>query len=490
MMPRRSGSTGHEAFDQRVGLALQRLELDDAPSRLERLRRLVDAVAAQPSGDHLWLLFVSLSGAFPESADVVALRRVIELAADSDARVEAALALVHDAAIERGSWDRPMRLVHEGTIVEVDFCAKHEHNSGIQRVVRETVMRWAQVAEVDLAAWVVHGSALRGLYDHERDRVLKWGSSDRVRGEIVSPHTADLLVPVGGRIIVTEVPSVAACGWLAAIAEHTSTEVHLIGYDTIPLGSADQLPALESERFSRYLELVKHATSVVTISEAAAEEFRGFVDAVRVQEIPGPRVEAVVLPGEFPGTSHRDEPVRESALVLCVGSHEGRKNQRALIFAAERLTREGVPISLQLVGRGSASFIRDFDADAEAARARGVDVQVRRNVGDAELAELYGSARVVAFPSLQEGFGLPIVEALAHGTPVVTSSYGSMAEVAQDGGCLLVDPRDDEAIVEALRTALTDEARYEQLRTEARSRPHRSWNDYAEQTWRAFGGDR
>lgn len=488
MMPRRSGSIGHEAFDQRIGLALRQLGVDDAPSRLARLRGLVDAVAAQPTGDHLWLLYVSLSGAFPESDEVIALRRAIELAVDSDARVEATLALVHDVAIERGSWDRPMRLIQQGTLVEVDFCAKHEHNSGIQRVVRETVMRWEASHEIDLVAWVVHGSALRGLYDHERDRVLKWGSSDRERGEIASPHTADLVVPVGGRIIVTEVPSVASCRWLAAIAEHTSTEVHLIGYDTIPLGSADHLPALESERFARYLELVKYATSVVTISEAAGEEFHGFVDAVRVQEVSGPRVEAVVLPGEFPGTSHRDNPVRQSGLVLCVGSHEGRKNQRALVFAAERLTREGIPISLHLVGRGSASFIGAFDADVAAARSRGVDVRVRRDVGDAELAELYSTARVVAFPSLQEGFGLPIVEALAHGTPVLTSSYGSMAEVASAGGCVVVDPRDDEAIVAALRSVLTDEQTYERLRAEARARPHRSWNDYAEQTWHAFGG--
>ena len=60
MMPRRSGSNGHEAFDQRIGLALRRLGVDDAPSRLARLRGLVDAVAAQPTGDNLWLLFVSL----------------------------------------------------------------------------------------------------------------------------------------------------------------------------------------------------------------------------------------------------------------------------------------------------------------------------------------------------------------------------------------------------------------------------------------------
>ena len=139
------------------------------------------------------------------------------------------------------------------------------------------------------------------------------------------------------------------------------------------------------------------------------------------------------------------------------------------------MTREGIPISLHLVGRGSASFIGAFDADVAAARSRGVDVRVRRDVGDAELAELYSTARVVAFP---------------HGTPVLTSSYGSMAEVASAGGCVVVDPRDDEAIVAALRSMLTDEQAYERLRAEARARPHRSWNDYAEQTWDAFGGAR
>ena len=89
----------------------------------------------------------------------------------------------------------------------------------------------------------------------------------------------------------------------------------------------------------------------------------------------------------------------------------------------------------------------------------------------------------MVFPSLNEGFGLPVAEALASGTPVVTSGYGSMAEIAADGGALLVDPRDDRSIAAAMRTVLTQPAERARLAAEARRRPARTWDDYAAGVW-------
>ena len=77
--------------------------------------------------------------------------------------------------------------------------------------------------------------------------------------------------------------------------------------------------------------------------------------------------------------------------------------------------------------------------------------EARGLVGDDDLWNAYERAAFMIFPSLHEGYGLPIAEALAHGTPVITSDFGSTAEIARDGGCLLVDPRDDEQIVDAMR---------------------------------------
>lgn len=88
--------------------------------------------------------------------------------------------------------------------------------------------------------------------------------------------------------------------------------------------------------------------------------------------------------------------------------------------------------------------------------------------------------------SLHEGYGIPVVEALAKGVPVLTSDYGSLAEVAAAGGCLTVDPRDPEAIAAGMRTLLTDDALVDRLRREAAARPARSWEQYATEVWDAL----
>ncbi len=82
-----------------------------------------------------------------------------------------------------------------------------------------------------------------------------------------------------------------------------------------------------------------------------------------------------------------------------------------------------------------------------------------------------------------------MAESLALGTPVITSEYGSMAEIAAGGGALTVDPRDDHAIADAMRDLLTDDALLAQLESQARARPSRTWDDYARETWSVLVGD-
>jgi glycosyltransferase involved in cell wall biosynthesis len=90
------------------------------------------------------------------------------------------------------------------------------------------------------------------------------------------------------------------------------------------------------------------------------------------------------------------------------------------------------------------------------------------------------------FPSLHEGFGLPVAESLASGTPVITSNFGSMAENAAGGGAILIDPRDDCQLAQAIRDLLTNQAKRDRLADEAARVPVRTWEDYASDTWEFF----
>ena len=115
-------------------------------------------------------------------------------------------------------------------------------------------------------------------------------------------------------------------------------------------------------------------------------------------------------------------------------------------------------------------------------------METASRVPDRLLWAAYRLARLTVFPSLNEGFGLPVAESLAAGTPVVTSDYGSMREIAEHGGALLVDPRDDQRIAAALGLLLNDDGVLAELREQARTRPRRTWVDYASEVWEYLTG--
>jgi glycosyltransferase involved in cell wall biosynthesis len=173
-------------------------------------------------------------------------------------------------------------------------------------------------------------------------------------------------------------------------------------------------------------------------------------------------------------------------MVLVVGSHEPRKNHLAVLHAAERLWREGQRFNLVLVGAGSWNAAA-YQTALQELLGSGRPVQSIRGLPDRLLWAAYRLAHVTLFPSLNEGFGLPVAESLAAGTPVITSDFGSMRDIAAPEGtplgALLVDPRDDDSLTDALRTLLTDQRTYARLKAETREHKERSWDEYATELW-------
>jgi glycosyltransferase involved in cell wall biosynthesis len=154
--------------------------------------------------------------------------------------------------------------------------------------------------------------------------------------------------------------------------------------------------------------------------------------------------------------------------VLAVGTLEPRKNLARTIEAAARLG-----VELRVVGARGWGGIE----------AQGGHVQWLGETSDEELARQYRGALCVAYPSLYEGFGIPVLEALACGAPVVTSAGGATEEVA-GGAAVLVDPRDVTAIADGITDAIErrDELR---LRGLERARAY-SWDETARLTVAAY----
>jgi glycosyltransferase involved in cell wall biosynthesis len=168
--------------------------------------------------------------------------------------------------------------------------------------------------------------------------------------------------------------------------------------------------------------------------------------------------------------------------ILCAGTLEPRKNQVRLIRAYRQIARD-VPHALVLAGP-EGWLMEDLERELDRP-GPGTIVRTGRLDAD-ELDALYRAADVVAYPSLYEGFGLAIVEAMARGVPVVTSTTPACAEVAGDAA-LLVDPLDVAGLADALARALTDEALRADLSARGRDRAATfSWAATARATLDAY----
>jgi glycosyltransferase involved in cell wall biosynthesis len=289
-----------------------------------------------------------------------------------------------------------------------------------------------------------------------------------------------LIVPWKSVVALVEVPAKETCDILAAVAQLSGNDVVAIGYDCIPIVSADMVPVVEPNRFVRYLTVVKHARRVAAISSSAMQEFQGFADMLPLQGVAGPAVVECALPADVSAASRIPRAFGEPSIV-CVGSFEPRKNQSAVLYAAEALWREGLRFRVRFIGSGGsdASFARRLRHLQDLGRP----VTTESAVSEVELVEAYREARFSVFVSTHEGYGLPVAESLAFGTPVITGDYGSTREISRDGGAVLVNPRDDDDLVAAMRELLLDDDRLQVLLAEIDARPARSWDDYARELW-------
>jgi glycosyltransferase involved in cell wall biosynthesis len=172
------------------------------------------------------------------------------------------------------------------------------------------------------------------------------------------------------------------------------------------------------------------------------------------------------------GTVQREPPLAESdvrarfelgarPVVLSLSAKRPHKNLLALIAALARIPTEDRPV-LVIPGYPTA-YEAELRARADALGIAG-DVRFPAWVSSAELEGLWSVARAFVFPSLYEGFGLPVLEAMARGVPVACSNASSLPEVAGDAA-LMFDPHDAAVIARALRRLLDDEPLRERLRT-------------------------
>jgi glycosyltransferase involved in cell wall biosynthesis len=177
------------------------------------------------------------------------------------------------------------------------------------------------------------------------------------------------------------------------------------------------------------------------------------------------------------------EPMARENIVLNVGAIQRRKNIARLVEAFER-----TPPGWNLVLAGSAGYGADEIVARIESSPRRSDIQVLGYISAGELARWYARARIFAFPSLDEGFGMPVLEAMAAGVPVVAANRAGLPEVC-GSAALLVDPEDVDAIGTALEQLMLDDVLAASLVERGLRRAAQfSWEKAAEQTWEVYQG--
>ncbi|MGD0578404.1 MAG: glycosyltransferase family 1 protein [Bryobacteraceae bacterium] len=184
------------------------------------------------------------------------------------------------------------------------------------------------------------------------------------------------------------------------------------------------------------------------------------------------------------GTRFTDPPVptEREPWILHVGAVQTRKNLSALIEAFE----QAAPPPWRLILAGGDGYGASLVKERAAASLAKERIEFTGWIDDSRLMELYRRSSIFAFPSLDEGFGIPVLEAMSWGLPVVASNQSSLPEVCGDAA-LLVDPKDPEALAAALRQVIQDPALASELASRGLERARRRpWRVAAEETLRVY----
>ncbi|CAM2176608.1 putative glycosyltransferase (Group 1) [Paraburkholderia sacchari] len=251
-------------------------------------------------------------------------------------------------------------------------------------------------------------------------------------------------------------------------------------YDVIPLSHPPFCAREVVDKFPGYLEAVASFDAIWSISRESLKEFQIYAERVG---LPRPAGEAVYLPGQF-GASPRaktiaDEPSDGALSILCVCSIEPRKNHRTLVEAYRllRTRRPDLTLRLVLVGHRFAEA-DDLITWLEQMMLEDTSIRWAGLLTDDALATEFRRAAFTVYPSIVEGYGLPIMESLWMGKACLCHSEGVMAELAADGGCMTVNMLDEYALAAAMEQLVTQPELRRQLTQQALDRRIFNWTDY------------
>ena len=366
----------------------------------------------------------------------------------------------------------------------VDHTSKFEHNSGIQRCVRSIAKALIELRQPLIpVVWDRSCQQLAPATQSDRSHLACWNgppSQAWSQWKDVDPSESPWLLIVelvSGPNNPSREQLKAACHGM---------RIAWVFHDAIPVrwahlyGSRAQQAATSHATYMRSLasyERVfcnshtsrRHLLDFLTAQgkSGAKEQLSHILSLPLAEELSGPRCD------EPPP----EKPSRQRLQLLCVSTLEPRKNHIGLLKALAWLQAQGLRNwQLEFVGWGADTRVV---ALLQRACQAGLPLRWHGRADDNLLADLYARADFTVYPSLEEGFGLPVAESLWHRRPCLCGGEGALAERAADGGCITVNTADWRSIAAGLERLLRDSALRTELARQAGARSFRRWHDVA-----------
>lgn len=328
--------------------------------------------------------------------------------------------------------------------------------SGLQRVAQALL----QALESETALTVVLWNARRGTYETNKTPVqLQPGDT--------------LLIPD----LFAEEDRPGFADFISASPARTAAIFH----DAIPLKFPEFTWPHSVRKAPRYLKDLARFDVILTVSHASKRDLTGFWQWLGLESTPP--VEVIPSGADIhPGHPRATEVRAPSRHVLQTGILEPRKNQTTSLAAAKLLHERGVDFFLDYIGRVNPHFGKPIAQAIKQAAKAGAPVKHHGKLSDDELAVLYAKARFTLLPSRAEGNGLPVLESLWQGLPVICSKLPAAEDWARGEAVRVVDPLTPESLAAAMREWLEDDEAYARAAAAAREMNLPTWKQSAQTT--------
>lgn len=321
-------------------------------------------------------------------------------------------------------------------------------------------------------------------------------ASLRDQGILISPPIEEVFLTKDQKLAPDDIYICLGTSWMDHKKSGVMAKHHAAGGKTVQM-IHDLIPAVKphlhmawvAKPFQNWLiDTAHHTDFFICVSKNTQRDLNTFLGKIGITSASG----VAPLAHEFAGYQRGDHPsltssshpelklLGERAFIACVGTIEVRKNGTNLVRAWREICQTNPQAkSMPLVFVGKRSWgLNEFDQAVDICKKEGIDIRIIEGASDSDIAWIYSHCYFSVYPSLYEGWGLPIGESLWFNTPCLSSSTSSMPEV---GGALVqyCDPESVGSIVNGLE-ALLDPVRNSAAKQIISSAPLRRWHDHVE----------